>query len=398
MKICFTIPNAHIGGFRTFAINLGRQFRKDGHNVSALIATRGHEPNDLGDINLIQQEMDLHLCLQKNVVLRSRFLRKVIQTIEKIAPDVLILNHTMWPLAALPYLPVNIVRIMVVHSVMDEELREPKANSNWWDTIVAVGPGVYKILLDTWSQDKVRFIPVGVNASSLQPRQEFTNLPLQICYIGRLSQSQKNILLIPIIARVLVNKGVKFHISIVGEGEDGSALRAKINDLELLEYFTFWGACTHMEVENILSKQNILILPSNTESIGHVIQEAQMMGVVPVASHLKLSTDYVITEGEDGRLCDPGNADDFVSAIIDLYKDRIKMKRLSENGRRNVRQRFAIAIIAKQYYQLFKDIKYFSNRDIMQKKPFMGFYSIPDLLLPPRYTTIYRIISKKLSS
>lgn len=398
MKICFTLPNAHIGGFRTFAINLGRQFRKDGHSVSALIAARGHDTRDLGDINVIRQEMNLHLCLQKRVFLRSRFLRKVIRIIEKISPDILILNHTLWALAALPYLDPCIKRILVVHNVDIRELQEPRVNSAWWDITIAVGPGVYQSLLADWPQEKIRFIPVGVDEPYLPCRKEFANSPLKICYIGRLSQHQKNIYLIPDIVRGLIKKGISFHFSIVGDGKDGPALKDLVDKLGLTDYFTFFGACSHHRVEEVLSAQNILVLPSNYESIGHVLQEAQMMGVVPIASHLETSTGYVISDRDNGRLCTTGKADDFIEAIAELDRDRDEMKRLSENGRRNVRKRFDITIIAKEYYQLFDDIKQVSNRTMIQKKPIMGFYSIPNLLLPPRYTTIYRIISKKLYS
>jgi glycosyltransferase involved in cell wall biosynthesis len=397
VKICFAIPNAHIGGFRTFTINLGKQFRKDGHQVSALIATRGHDSKDFGDIDLIRHELELHLCFQKRVFFRSRFLKKVILTIESVAPDILILNHTLWPLAALPYLDPRIKRVLVIHNITDEELREPRANSAWWDTAVAVGPGVYQFLLADWPKERVRFIPVGVEEPNFPCRQDFRNSPLKICYIGRLSQYQKNIFLMPDIARGLINRGVSFHFSVVGDGEDGPVLIELINKFGLTDYFTFFGTCNQHKVEHILSEQNILILPSNFESIGHVLQEAQMMGVVPVASRLETSTSYVIEDKKNGRLCTPGKADDFIEAISELDRDRTEMQRLSENGKESVRRRFEISIIAKKYYELFNEIQNTPERQIVRKKSVMGFYSIPALLLPPRNKTVYRVLAKNFS-
>lgn len=342
--------------------------------------------------------MDLHLCLQKRVFFRSRFIKKVIQTIENIAPDVLILNHTLWPLATLPYLNPNIKRLLIVHNITAEELQEPKANSAWWDIVVAVGLGVYKYLLSNWPEEKVRLIPVGVNESSVPCREVFNNYLLELCYIGRLSQHQKNIFMLPLIAKGLFERGIKFRFSIIGDGEDGPALLKQIAALGLTDHFKFHGICDHFRVEKILSEQNILLLPSNYESIGHVLMESQMLGVVPIASFLKDATDTVITNKMDGILCKAGDVENFIDAISLLNSNRDEMKRLSENGRRSVRQRFHISITAKHYYQLFDNIQNISVRDVKQEKPIMGFYSIPHSLLPPRYTTIYRFIEKKLCS
>ena len=49
MKICFALPDAHVGGIRTFALNFGRQFGRDGHEVTALIIARGQTARNPGD-------------------------------------------------------------------------------------------------------------------------------------------------------------------------------------------------------------------------------------------------------------------------------------------------------------------------------------------------------------
>jgi len=299
-------------------------------------------------------------------------------------------------LAALPYLNPAIKRILVVHNITEEELHEPEANADWWNAVVAVGPGVYNFLLNNWSKEKVHLIPVGVNEPSLLCRHDFSNSPLRICYIGRLSQPQKNILMLPIIAKGLSEKKVKFQMDIIGDGDDKHTLKKQIDELGLAESFVFRGTCDHYKVENILSEQNILLLPSNYESIGHVLEEAQILGVVPIASRLEDSTAFVVTNKENGMLCSSDKADEFISAIVNLDENRNEMKRLSENGIKNVKEKFLISNIASQYYQLFNYLDNSLNRNKKQKHYYFGFNAIPSKLLPPRYKTLYRVIKKKV--
>src|SRR5437762_8643871 len=104
MKFCFAIPEARIGGIRTFALNLGGQFRREGDEACAVIANRGGAARDPGDVGLLREAMEVRTVLQERVLCRSRFIRKVAAAINELRPDVLIVNHTVWGQAALPYL------------------------------------------------------------------------------------------------------------------------------------------------------------------------------------------------------------------------------------------------------------------------------------------------------
>jgi glycosyltransferase involved in cell wall biosynthesis len=398
MKICFALPNVHIGGFRTFALNLGSAFIEDGHEAHALIVARGQAVDDLGDIDSVRKELPVHLCTQRRVLWRSRFIRRIVRLIEDINPDVLLVNHTLWVQAALPYLPSHLKRIVVVHNTTQEELALPRGNANWWDAAVAVGPGVQEELLKSWPESRVRLIPVGVREAELAPRTDFRRPELQICYIGRLAQEQKNILLIPRIAIELSKRKIPFRWLIIGDGPDRAHFERTINVTGLRPQFDLVGVCNQNEVQRLLAQQDVLILPSFYESIGHVLQEAQMLGVVPVATNLEKSTAFVITEQQTGRLCRSGEAADFGAAIAALHADRDELQRLSQNARASVRERFDISRLAQQWYGLFCTINRTGANHQPARAGILGNYTVAPELLPSRLTTGAKVLSRQMGS
>jgi len=390
VKICFALPDALYGGIHTLALNLGRQFTHDGHSVSAVILARGVTGRSLGDVDEFKQVMEVHVCAQERVLVRSRFLRRVIDSIEAVDPDVIILSHTLWGQAALPYLDPAMRRVIVVHGLTEMELALPKANSAYWDAIVAVGPSLEGRLLELWDRAKVRLIPIGVPEPKLGRVTDSGDRVLKICYVGRVDRAQKNVLLIPAIARALVGRGVRFTWKIVGDGPELNALVNKVSEAGLTGLFEFAGGCDQARVQEILMGQHILVLPSNWESIGHVLLEAQMLGVVPVASRLPGATDFVITHGRDGLLCEPRDSVGFTDALAFLSADRGALERLSLAAQRGVRKRFEISRIAAHYYDLIGSISR-TNSQLRRKRSILGYYPIPRSLLPSRMRTAARL-------
>jgi glycosyltransferase involved in cell wall biosynthesis len=392
MKICFALPDAHVGGIRTFACNFGAQFARDGHDVTGLIIARGHTARHPGDIGVLLDSMNVEMCRQSLVPSRSAFIRKVAATINRIRPDVLLLNHTIWGHAALPYIDPEVRRVLVIHGFAPQHLNMPRGNADWWDAIVAVGPKLHQTLLEQWPMERTKLIPVGVTPPHVPPRATYEEKTLRLCYAGRLCQSEKNVLLIPEIAAKLLARGVDFGWTIIGDGEDRAALEDAVAQSGAGDRFSFAGACTPEATERLIADHHVLVLPSHTESIGHVLQEAAVLGVVGVASRLPGATDFVIDDGKSGILCPPGDADAFAGAIDTLYGDRAKLAALAWQARRNVLQRFDVASLAKSYYELFDSVASLKHRPRAARKAAFGRHTAPPELMPPRWQTAMNLL------
>ncbi len=397
MRICFVLPNAWVGGFRTYTLNLGRQFKKDGHIVSIVIASRNLQDSEIGDISEFEEIGKIQLCTTMRVLVRSLFLNKLIRKIDEIKPDVLILNNSVWAQAVLPYLDPKIIRIITVHNVVTEEIKLANENSDYWDVLVAVGAGLEKILLEIWGPERVQLIPVGVlDIRNISPRN-FNDSILRICFCGRVEQYQKNVLIIPEIANELFSRNISFHWTIVGDGPDLAKLVERISEIGLKGNFTFKGSCSNKTTQEIISKHHILILPSNFESIGHVLLEAQMLGVLPVASRLAGATDYVVNQDRNGILCEPGNVIDFSQTIENLYNNRKVLEELCKRAEEDVRQEFEISRVAAKYYELVDNLRT-KGRNIRKQNRPLGYTRVPKTLLPSRFATFYKLLTRKYLS
>jgi glycosyltransferase involved in cell wall biosynthesis len=390
MRVCFVLGNASIGGFRTFTVNLGGQFRRDGHEVCALLCSSGSAEG--GDVETLRSQMDVHTVCSLRPLFRGRFLGRIIREVHALAPDVILLNHSRWVQAALPYIDPNIKRFVVIHNVTPEEVRMPRSNAPWWDVAISVGPSVRDLLLEDFPARKVRLITVGVPKPPMPTRTEFDNVPLRLCYIGRLAQPQKNILLLPKIQALLSSRHVECVWEIIGEGPDGAELISRVRQAGLESRFVFHGQCGPQKVQSILSCQNVMVLPSFFELVPHVLQEAQMLGVVPVTSP---AGSVVVTDRQDGRICRNDDAEDFAKAIAALYEDRHELRRLSVNGTQSV-QRFEIGRIAHQYYRLFEEVDGWTDRPTRARRRRLGLYRLPKELMPSRLGSAWAMAKRVL--
>ncbi|MGO8747263.1 MAG: glycosyltransferase family 4 protein [Thermoguttaceae bacterium] len=395
MRFCFVLANPWLGGPRTFVTRMAKELTATGHSACCLLVMAGSDPEPR-DLEILRQGMELNCFVRRRVWSRSAWLAHIVKTIANLAPDVLVLNHSRWGQAVLPYLDRQIVRLPVVHSITNEELDLPLGNAAWWDVAVGVGPLVYEGLVRRWPAARVRLIPVGVDEPKMSGRMQFDNKPLRICFVGRMDQRSKNILLLPEIARLLQDRGIACRWTMVGDGPDRRQLEQRVNACGLKGLFEFAGVCSPPQVEKILSEQNILVLPSFYESIGNVLQEAQILGVVPVASRLPGATDFVVCDRENGRLCESDSAGDFAKAIAELAADRGEMQRLATRAQVTVRERFLIPRIARGYCDLYEEITSRPRCIPPQRRPWMGTYQIPPELAQTRVVTIWRGVQKSI--
>jgi len=106
-------------------------------------------------------------------------------------------------------------------------------------------------------------------------------------------------------------KSVKFFI--VGEGELGSELKAKVRQKGLQDYFIFTGFRT--DITRLLSAFEILVMPSLFEGLCFSVIEASAMGVPVVATAVGGMRRSVI-DGKTGLLVSPKDSRALAEAIL----------------------------------------------------------------------------------
>lgn len=140
-------------------------------------------------------------------------------------------------------------------------------------------------------------------------------------------------------ARLVAADIPEFHLLIVGEGPQRSALEKLANDLDLAHRVTFTG------FQKVplpwVAAMDIFVLPSAKEGLPRVILEAMLLGKPVVASRIIGSRELVI-DGETGFLYDYGDIGTLAEHLKQLLEDKNKRSSMGTAGRTRVLGEYSI--------------------------------------------------------
>lgn len=196
--------------------------------------------------------------------------------------------------------------------------------------------------------DSIYYIPYGI---PLPPRvRRPTSGPLRLVFAGRLEHGQKGVLELPSIAAALRERSIDATWTIIGDGPDGSTLRAAWPESGSVRYL---GAITNAETIDRLPEHDVFVLPTRVEGLPVALLEAMGCGVVPVVSDIDSGVPDVVTAEVNGLLPEIGNIDGFADAIARLNADRPLLERMSAASRRIVEERFDVRDRVADYQALY---------------------------------------------
>ncbi|MGI5340767.1 glycosyltransferase family 4 protein [Streptomyces sp. CA-181903] len=136
-------------------------------------------------------------------------------------------------------------------------------------------------------------------------------------------------------------------------GDERRALTTLIDALGLNDHVTLDDHTGTLESE--LAKASIAVSTSDRESFGMTIVEAMRCGLPVVATDCPSGPREIITDGVDGRLVRPGDADGITAALCALIRDEATRRRMGEAAHRNS-SRFTPSRIAAQHLALYEDL------------------------------------------
>ena len=209
------------------------------------------------------------------------------------------------------------------------------------------------------SAKKIAFIPMGVDIDAFHSpsvhRKKYKDV-LTIGYIGRLSDYDKGIFLLPRLVQSLMKHLVSFELQIIGNGPQELKLRKALKDEQDKGFVNFIGGKPHKEIPKLLGKIDILVMPSNFEGFGLSLIEAMAAGVVPIVSRIRGVTDWIVNDGYTGYVCPIGSNMSFTKAIIDLYQNPKKLSQMSRFATKTAKDRFNLEKMGESYDTLFSKV------------------------------------------
>lgn len=154
--------------------------------------------------------------------------------------------------------------------------------------------------------------------------------PLRLLFVGRVEE-EKGIGRVIEIADGLLQRGVDFHLDIVGDGSAKMNALRSAAECGLRDRIKFVGWKSRVEIEEYYRIAHFILLPSASEGWPKVLSEAMAYGVVPLASSIS-SIPSVLSEAGSGQTIPFEEIDTYVNTIISYTQDRSRWKIESHNA------------------------------------------------------------------
>jgi glycosyltransferase involved in cell wall biosynthesis len=146
-----------------------------------------------------------------------------------------------------------------------------------------------------------------------------------VMYVGRLSR-EKGLGMLRAVQSAMYRRGVEHRLLLVGDGPCRRELQAELPDA------LFTGMLRPAEAAIALASADLFLFPSDTDTDGQAVLEAQASGVPVLVPSLGGPKEYIRPD-ETGIVCHAGSAEAFGHAAAMVLLDAPRRQRMSEAAR-----------------------------------------------------------------
>lgn len=220
--------------------------------------------------------------------------------------------------------------------------------------IVYIAPGIEAALSAIGIRPpKVAYIPNGVPIPSRTATGP-TDKVSRLLFVGRLVYQKGIDLLLPALQR-LQQRGLDFHLTLIGEGEMRRELQSQAKSLRLDERVTFLGNQPQSIVAEELAKAHLFVLPSRYEGLSNAALEAMAYGLPCLLSRCG-GLDTLLTK-ETGWVFDPTDPNETELALVRaLNLTPTRWRSMSRACRALALEHFSMESVAKRNVELFESL------------------------------------------
>jgi len=213
------------------------------------------------------------------------------------------------------------------------------------DRMLAIPNGV-EIPERAWTMDTKTF-----QERVLLTKPQTLHAPVFLC-VGNLLERKNHALVLEAV-RILKIKGIRVILVILGEGPHRNILEKKADDWEIRDQLRFEG--TVANVSDYLYAADGFVLPSMTEGMSNALLEAMALGLPCLVSDVP-GNRAVVKENETGLVFALGNAEALADKMRSVLHDKNAMIRMGQAARKEMKERFAMDVVAEQYLRLYRNI------------------------------------------
>jgi glycosyltransferase involved in cell wall biosynthesis len=163
-----------------------------------------------------------------------------------------------------------------------------------------------------WNVERATIWPRGVDACAFSPERRSVALRERwhvsarrpaVLYAGRVSR-EKGLGLLEALSSLFYQRGLACQLIVAGDGPMLDELRAACPDA------VFMGRVPHEEMGTVMASADLFVFPSETDTAGNVVLEAQASGLPVLVSDRGGPAEQMI-DGKTGFICRSGHVQSF---------------------------------------------------------------------------------------
>jgi glycosyltransferase involved in cell wall biosynthesis len=382
-KIIFVITKSNFGGAQRYVLDLATEFKAKGYDVKVAMGGTGLLYNKLQSKNIDVIEipnMQRDISIKKEI-LSAIFLYKLFK---KEKPDIVHLNSSKaGGLGALSGRLARVPKIIfTLHGLAINENRRRiekiiikilylitiKLSHN----TIAVSHALKEQVLKSIPliKNKVFVIHNGIDTADFQNKHEarlklidtisLTNsnpisdhASLIIGTIGELHPIKGQKYLIEGFKKALERSSVSLYLFIIGDGQEKARLSEQIKTLGMEENIFL---CGHIDnASKILKAFDIFILPSLSEGLPYVLEEAGLANIPVIATNVG-GVPEIIQNDKNGLIINPKSSTDISESILLLTFNPNKRDSLAKEIELTIKNKFSIKNMISETEKIYNPV------------------------------------------
>lgn len=153
-------------------------------------------------------------------------------------------------------------------------------------------------------------------------------------------------------------KDLRWSLELIGDGSRIDFVRERVEALGLKDRVKFWG--TRSDVAEILSRAQLLVLPTKWEGFPRSILEAMRAGLPVIASDVG-GVREAVREGETGRLVARGDVEGWRRALCELLADGALRAEMGLQGKLLFDQSFVFEVMLEKTLAVYRQAARFKG-------------------------------------
>ncbi|MCX6319796.1 MAG: glycosyltransferase family 4 protein [Bacteroidetes bacterium] len=303
--------------------------------------------------------------VKKKKGLDLSFYTKTYRAIRATRPDIIFLHSTSYILPALWYKIFHRkTRIMVretqAHHLKGKmEWKWLRLSARYADTIVFLTPesrdDAYKAIPLKRFQRIGVVIPNGLDTELYRPAPpRDTTREWVIGMQSRMQPIKDHATLLKAFAQLVQQTpDIKLTLKIAGDGVTMASTRQLATDLSIAEQVEFAGMLGEHQLLGFMQSLDIYVHATFGETMSNSIMQALACGLPVIASNV-WGVNNMISHNSNGLLYESENVNDLVTQINHLIRDTSTRQRLSSSARNFAEEEYALPVLFKKYFKLFK--------------------------------------------